>query len=91
VEADFVPPSFEEGFDKIHNIANTASTYTPGEINKILTAIKISPSPPHGYLQFFRNNNRSGYSSAPNRRVMDTTDPIEGMKQQVYTSGFINP
>jgi len=81
VDASFVPPSFEEGFDKIHSVSSTLSIYTHEEIRNILIAIRASPPPAHDTLQFFRDNSCSGNSIATYPRILGSAEPMEGMRQ----------
>jgi hypothetical protein len=53
IEAEFVPPSFEEGFDKIYDFSNTASSYTAEEVLNILDAISKTPSSTQTPSRFF--------------------------------------
>jgi len=78
IEADFVPPSFEEGFDRIHAIATTSHSYTSQEIVDILESIRNSPSPPRKLMQFFRMDDRSGPSTADCGHLCSQA-PIQGM------------
>lgn len=79
VEVDFVPPSFEEGFDKIHSITRTSSSYTSEEIIDILESIRNSPSPISSAMRFFRMDDRNGHSTA-HRANLYSPHSIQGMR-----------